>query len=82
MQKIMAELGAARDAEVTSEGVRVWNGEGGAEILDRSDRRQQILDAAGVEDVDDLEVGQRKMFYGTMAYTRSFKRTHGMGKVW
>ena len=87
----MAELGTVQDTEPTAEGIRVWNGEENAELVDRSDKRQRILneagvkrqrilDEAGVDDEDELMTQQRQQFYRTMAYTHSVEHM-GRGKV-
>ena len=70
-RRVMLELGAVEDEDLRAEGIRVWNGKDGAELLQRSAERQQILDDAGVEDAEDLTPDQRRRFFRTMAFTNS-----------
>ena len=70
-REVMAELGAVQDDKPLAEGVRVWNGERGTEMVERSEQRQQILNEADTDDVDNLATAQRRMFYRTMACTHS-----------
>ena len=65
--------------EATARGVCVWNGEGGTEALQRSERRAAILQQAGARTVEDLSQHQRRQFFRTMAYARSDDGNDGWG---